>query len=92
MLPSVLTRALLIACITLVTLADYAPKGCSFSSGGSSKVTCDFTQWQPPLDEADFGPGDVLSLTVEKVDGTIPSYVSDGDVSVVLFERRTINN
>ncbi|XP_052775877.1 leucine-rich repeat transmembrane protein FLRT1-like [Mya arenaria] len=69
-------------CVTLLisrgALAAYAPTGCTFSEKGNNKATCDFRNWEPPLIEKDFGPGDVISITVEKVDGTIPSLAFSG--------------
>ena len=65
------------SCFLSFITAEYAPTGCDLSGGGHGIATCDFAAWSPPLDEADFGPGDVLQIIVENVDGTIPNQVCD---------------
>lgn len=57
-------------------LGAFAPTGCTFTQSSTERATCDFADWQPPLMENDFGPGDVYQIFVENIDGTIPSRVN----------------
>ncbi|XP_060592017.1 immunoglobulin superfamily containing leucine-rich repeat protein-like [Ruditapes philippinarum] len=77
-----LQARMIFVCFTLCFLnsvtSEYAPTGCDLTGGGTGKATCDFASWSPPLDEGDFGPGDVYQIIVENVDGTIPNQAFSG--------------
>ena len=49
-----------------------APNGCTYNG---RQAVCDFTQWNPPLSDSDFGPKELHGLTVEKVNGVISTEV-----------------
>ena len=49
-----------------------APNGCTYNV---RQAVCDFTQWNPPLSDSDFGPKELHGLTVEKVNGVISTEV-----------------
>ena len=66
-------------CVILITsdaiLCAYAPTGCTFTQSSTERATCEFANWEPPLMENEFGPGNVYQIYVENIDGTIPSEV-----------------
>lgn len=67
--------SLLFTLHTLTVNADYAATGCTFQGGNDGIATCDFNDWDPPLLDSDFGPGDIYQIEIENVDGTIPNLV-----------------